>query len=109
MKAEGPSGPAKIRSDDPKRALGLAEYLRAIGYRAWIEDTNGKAIDEKALKIAIRCRHEDAPPPDAAHRLASAGERCRPSAAPRFQSVNGLQDSARPSIEDFDDWIGLAH
>ena len=61
VRAEGPSGPAKIRSDDPKRALGFAEYLRAIGYRAWIEDTNGKAIDEKALKIAIRSCHEVAP------------------------------------------------
>ena len=60
VKAEGPSGPAKIRSDDPKHALGLAQYLRTIGYNAWIEDTNGNAIDEKALKIAIRSHHEDA-------------------------------------------------
>ena len=59
VKAEGPSGPAKIRSDDPKRALGLAQYLRIIGYTAWIEDTNGNEID--ALKMAIRSRHEDAP------------------------------------------------
>ena len=59
MKAEGPSGRAKIRSDDTKHALGLA--LRTIGYNAWIEDTNGNAIDEKALKMAIRSRHEDAP------------------------------------------------
>jgi hypothetical protein len=47
VKAEGPSGPAKIRSDDPKQALGLAQYLRTIGYKAWIEDTNGNAIEEK--------------------------------------------------------------
>ena len=60
VRAEGPSGRAKIRSDDPKHALGLAQYLRAIGYRAWIEDTNGKEIDEKALKMAIRSPHEDA-------------------------------------------------
>jgi hypothetical protein len=53
VKAEGPSGPAKIRSHDPKHALGLAQYLRTIGYNAWIEDTNGNEIDEKALKIAI--------------------------------------------------------
>ncbi len=59
MKAEGPSGRAKIRSDDSKHALGLAQYLRAIGYDAWIEDTNGNAIDEKALKMAIRSHHED--------------------------------------------------
>ena len=39
VKAEGPSGRAKIHSDDPKHALGLAQYLRAIGYNAWIEDT----------------------------------------------------------------------
>jgi hypothetical protein len=61
VKAEGPSGPAKIRSDDPKHALGLAQYLRTIGYNAWIEDTNGNAIDEKALKMGIRPHHEDAP------------------------------------------------
>ena len=61
VKAEGPSGRAKIHSDDPKHALGLVQYLRAIGYNAWIEDANGNEIDEKALKMAIRSRHEDAP------------------------------------------------
>ena len=61
VKAEGPSGHAKIRSDDPKRALGLTQYLRTIGYTAWIEDTNGNAIDEKALEMAIRSHREDAP------------------------------------------------
>ena len=55
VKAEGPSGPAKIH----KRALGLAQYPRTIGYNAWIEDTKGNAIDEKVLKMAIN--HEDAP------------------------------------------------
>jgi hypothetical protein len=54
VKAKGPSGPAKIRSDDPKHALGLVHYLRTIGYTAWIEDTNGKAIEETALKEAIK-------------------------------------------------------
>ena len=62
VKAEGPSGRAKIHSDDPKHALGLAQYLRAIGYNAWIEDTNGDEIDEKVLKMAIRSHHEDALP-----------------------------------------------
>jgi hypothetical protein len=61
VKAEGPSGRAKIRSDDPKHALGLVHYLRTIGYNAWIEDTNGNEIDEKALKMAISSHHEDAP------------------------------------------------
>jgi hypothetical protein len=61
VNAEGPSGRAKIRSDGPKHALGLAQYLRAIGYNAWIEDTNGNEIEERALKMAIRSRHEDAP------------------------------------------------
>jgi hypothetical protein len=60
VKAEGPSGRAKIHSDDPKHALGLAQYLRTIGYNAWIEDTNGNEINEKTLKMAIRSRHEDA-------------------------------------------------
>jgi hypothetical protein len=62
VKAEGPSGRAKIHSDDPKHALALAQYLRTIGYNAWIEDTNGNTIDEKPLKMAIRSRHEDASP-----------------------------------------------
>jgi hypothetical protein len=61
VKAEGPSGRAKIRSDDPKHALGLVHYLRTIGYNAWIEDINGNEIDEKALKMAISSHHEDAP------------------------------------------------
>jgi hypothetical protein len=60
VKAEGPSGPAKIRSDDPKHALSLVQFLRTIGYNAWIEDANGDAIDEKALKMAMRSSHEDA-------------------------------------------------
>jgi hypothetical protein len=54
VKAEGPSGRAKIHSDGPKHALDLAQYLRTIGYNAWIEDKNGNEIDEKALKMAIR-------------------------------------------------------
>src|SRR5215469_11472319 len=58
VKAEGPSGRAKIHSDDPKHALGLAQYLRAIGYSAWIEDTNGNEVDETALKMAIRSPHD---------------------------------------------------
>ncbi len=61
VNAEGPSGRAQIRSDEPKHALGLVEYLRSIGYNAWIEDTNANAIDENVLKMAIRSRHEDAP------------------------------------------------
>ena len=61
VKAEGPSGPAKIHSDDPKHALGLAQYLRTIGYNVWIEDTNGNVFDEKVLKMATRSRHESAP------------------------------------------------
>ena len=54
VKAKGPSGPAKINSDDPKDALGLVHYLRAIGYKAWIEDANGNEIEETVLKNAIK-------------------------------------------------------
>jgi hypothetical protein len=61
VKAEGPSGRAKIHSDNPKHALGLAQYLRTIGYNAWIEDTDGNEIEEGALKVAIRSRHDDVP------------------------------------------------
>jgi hypothetical protein len=53
VRAEGPSGRAKIHSDDPKHALGLVRYLRTIGYIAWIEDANGDEIDETVLKKAI--------------------------------------------------------
>jgi hypothetical protein len=53
VKARGPSGPAKIRSDDPKHALSLVRYLRTIGYKAWIEDKNGKEIEETVLMKAI--------------------------------------------------------
>jgi hypothetical protein len=54
VKATGPSGPAKINSDDPKHALGLVHYLRTIGYKAWIEDANGNEIEETVLKNAIK-------------------------------------------------------
>ena len=54
VKARGPSGPAKIRSDDAKHALSLVQYLRTIGYQAWIEDTNGKEIEDTALKKTIK-------------------------------------------------------
>ena len=54
VKAEGPSGRAKIRSDEPKHALGLVQYLRTIGYKAWIEDANGNEIEETALTKAIK-------------------------------------------------------
>jgi hypothetical protein len=54
VKAEGPNGRAKIRSDDPKHALSLVHYLRTIGYKAWIEDTNGNEIEEAALKKGIK-------------------------------------------------------
>ncbi len=53
VKAEGPSGPAKIHSGDPKHALGLVKYLRSIGVSAWIEDTNGNEIEETVLKKAV--------------------------------------------------------
>jgi hypothetical protein len=50
VKAEGPSGRAKMYSDDPKHALSLVQYLQTIGYEAWIEDANGNEIEEAALK-----------------------------------------------------------
>jgi len=54
VKAKGPSGPAKIRSDNPRHALGLVHYLRTIGYEAWIEDVNGNVVEESVLKNAIK-------------------------------------------------------
>ena len=35
-------------------ALGLIQFLRTIGYSAWVEDTNGNAIEETILKMAIK-------------------------------------------------------
>ncbi len=54
VKAKGPSGPARIRSEDPKHALSLVHYLRTIGYQAWIEDANGNEVEETFLKLAIK-------------------------------------------------------
>jgi len=53
VKAEGPSGRARINSDGPKHALGLVQYLRSIGYEAWIEDADGNEIEETVLKTAV--------------------------------------------------------
>jgi hypothetical protein len=54
VKAEGPNGRAKINSDGPKHALGLVQYLRSVGYEAWIEDADGNEIEEMVLKKAIK-------------------------------------------------------
>ena len=54
VRAEGPNGRAKINSDGPKHALGLVQYLRSIGYEAWIEDADGNEIEEMVLKKAIK-------------------------------------------------------
>ena len=56
VKAEGPSGRARINSDGPKHALGLVQYLRSIGYEAWIEDADGNQIEETVLKKEIKPR-----------------------------------------------------
>ena len=51
VKAEGPGGRAKIHSDEPRHALGVAQYLRTIGYTAWIEDSNGN-LDSHVVAVA---------------------------------------------------------
>ena len=60
VKAEGPSGTAKINSDRPKHALGLVQYLRSIGYEAWIEDAHGNEIEEtvNACVPALQSKYE---------------------------------------------------
>ena len=60
VKAEGPSGTAKINSDGPKHALGLVQYLRSIGYEAWIEDADGNEIEEtvNACVPALQSKYE---------------------------------------------------
>ena len=37
-----------------RRHRGLVQYLRTIGYKARIEDTNGNQIEETVLKNAIK-------------------------------------------------------
>jgi len=39
---------------DALHALGLVQYLRSIGYEAWIEDADGNEIEEMVLKKAIK-------------------------------------------------------
>jgi hypothetical protein len=41
----------KSVTDDPDRALEIVQDQRIKGYTAWIEDENGRDVDEKALKI----------------------------------------------------------
>jgi hypothetical protein len=41
----------KSETDDPDRALANVEDQRSKGSTAWIEDENGTAVDEQALKI----------------------------------------------------------
>lgn len=36
---------------DPVRALEIVQDQRIKGYTAWIEDENGRGVDEEALKI----------------------------------------------------------
>jgi hypothetical protein len=43
VKAEGPSGRAKINSDDPKHALGLVQYLRTIVRRIRLSELAGES------------------------------------------------------------------
>ena len=40
----------KSETDDPDRALANVEDQRSKGYTAWIEDENGKAVDEELLR-----------------------------------------------------------
>jgi hypothetical protein len=40
----------KSQTDDPKSALTIVADQRNRGYTAWIEDENGKTVDEEALK-----------------------------------------------------------
>ncbi len=41
----------KTETDNPERALEIAEDQRNKGYNAWIEDENGAAVDEQSLKV----------------------------------------------------------
>ena len=41
----------KSETDDPQLALAIVNDQRNKGYNAWIEDENGAAVDEQALKM----------------------------------------------------------
>ena len=47
-------GSLNYDDDGPKHALGLVQYLRSIGYQAWIEDVDGNEIEEAVLKTATK-------------------------------------------------------
>jgi hypothetical protein len=40
----------KVATNDVKDALDIAEVERNRGYEIWVEDENGRKIDEKAAK-----------------------------------------------------------
>jgi hypothetical protein len=44
--AQGLNGLQSIR--------GLVQYLRTIGYKAWIEDANGNVMEKTVLKNTIK-------------------------------------------------------
>jgi hypothetical protein len=43
-----------LLSEDPKHAIGVVDQLRGNGFTVWIEDTNGKEVDEAALRKAAQ-------------------------------------------------------
>jgi hypothetical protein len=40
----------KSEIDDPKRPLEVVEDQRNRGYKVWIEDENGRGVDDESLK-----------------------------------------------------------
>jgi hypothetical protein len=41
----------KTETEDSQRALEIVQDQRNRGYTAWIEDENGRGVDEETLKI----------------------------------------------------------
>ena len=41
----------KTETDDPQSALEIVQDQRNRGYTDWIEDENGRGVDEETLKI----------------------------------------------------------
>jgi hypothetical protein len=97
VRAEGPSGPAKVNSDDPKHALGLVHYLRTIDYEAWIEDANGNEIEESVLKNAIKV---DVLPPIATRRAAAPSASSASVASYRSHGARWAACSSRMVVGD---------
>ncbi len=62
IKAKGAKQIAEVVSDDPKYAVFKVNQWRSHGLEVWIEDINGNAVDEAALRKAADQTCQPLPP-----------------------------------------------